>query len=52
MGRRNWLFAGSDEGAGRAAIIATVLESATRHGLDIWDYLYDVVVKLSTESRK
>lgn len=48
MGRRNWLFAGSDEGARRAAIIATVLESATRHDLDLWQYLYDILVKLSS----
>lgn len=48
MGRKNWLFAGSDEGAERAAIIATVLESATRHGLDIWQYLHDLLIKLGS----
>ncbi|MCG8420874.1 MAG: IS66 family transposase [Proteobacteria bacterium] len=48
MGRRNWLFAGSDEGAKRAAIIASVLESATRHKLDLRQYLYDILVKLSS----
>ena len=48
MGRKNWLFAGSDEGGERAAIIGTVLESADRHGLDAWAYLHDVLVKLSS----
>ena len=48
MGRRNWLFAGSDEGAKRTAIIASVLESAARHKLDLWHYLYDILVKLSS----
>ncbi len=47
MGRRNWLFAGSDAGGERAAIILTVLETATRAGLDPRAYLHDVLVKLS-----
>ena len=48
MGRRNGLFAGSDEGAKRAAIIASVLESATRHKLDLRQYIYDLLIKLSS----
>lgn len=48
LGRKNWLFAGSDSGAERTAIIATVLESAARHGLDLSRYLYDVLIKLSS----
>jgi hypothetical protein len=47
LGRKNWLFAGSDEGAERAAIINTVIETAVRHGVDVWKYLYDVLIKLS-----
>lgn len=47
LGRKNWLFAGSDEGAERAAIINTVIETAVRHGVDVWQYLYDVLIKLS-----
>lgn len=47
MGRRNWLFAGSDGGAERAAIICTVLESAARHGLDLRLYLSDVLMKIA-----
>jgi hypothetical protein len=53
MGRRNWLFAGSDEGAERAAIICTVLESAARHGLDLRLYLRlylsDVLMKIAAD---
>lgn len=48
MGRRNWLFAGSDEGAERAAVILTVLETAKRAGLDRRAYLHDLLVKLSS----
>jgi transposase len=48
MGRKNWLFAGSDEGAERAAILCTVLESAARHELDLGLYLRDVMLKLAS----
>jgi transposase len=47
MGRRNWLFAGSDEGGHRAAVILTVLETAKRAGVDLREYLQDVLVKIS-----
>ena len=35
LGRKSWLFAGSDEGGKRAAIILTVLETAARAGVDL-----------------
>jgi len=48
MGRRNWLFAGSDEGGERTAIIMTVLETAARQeGLDLRAYLHDVLLRIS-----
>jgi transposase len=47
MGRRNWLFAGSDEGAERAATILTVLETAKRAEVDIREYLRDVLEKVA-----
>ena len=47
IGRKNWLFAGSDEGGERAATIATVLETAALHGLNEWEYLRDILIKLS-----
>jgi len=48
IGRRNWLFAGSDAGGKRAAIILTVLETAQRAGLDVRAYLHDLLVRLSS----
>jgi transposase len=48
LGRKNWLFAGSDEGAERTAIISTVIETAARHGVDVWRYIYDVLIKISS----
>lgn len=47
MGRRNWLFAGSDAGGERAAIILTVLETAKRARVDLREYLRDVLIKIA-----
>ena len=47
IGRKNWLFAGSDAAAERTAIFYTVIQSAVLHGLDPWAYLRDVLQKLA-----
>ena len=47
VGRRNWLFVGSEEGGERTAIILTVVASAHRHDLDVWAYLRDVLGRLA-----
>jgi hypothetical protein len=47
IGRRNWLFAGSDAGGERAAVILSVIETAARAGIDLRAYVHDVLVKLS-----
>ena len=47
VGRKNWLFAGSDSAAERAAILYTVLESAALHGLEPWAYVHDVLQRLA-----
>lgn len=46
VGRHNWLFAGSDAGAERAATIYTVLGTCAMSGVEPWAYLRDVLVKL------
>ena len=48
VGRKNWLFAGSDQGARTLAILYTVVGSCEQAGLlDPWHYLRDVLEKLS-----
>ena len=47
IGRKNWLFFGSVEAARKSAIIMSVLSSARRHGLNEWEYLVDVLHRLS-----
>jgi transposase len=43
LGRKNWLFAGSDSGGERAAAIYTLTETAKLNGLDPEDYLTKVL---------
>jgi len=48
IGRRNWLIAGSDEGARRAATLYTLTVSCKLAGVDTFAYLRDVLGRLST----
>lgn len=48
VGRNNWLFAGSDAGAERAAVIYTVLGTCRLHGVDPFVWLSDVLEKLAS----
>jgi transposase len=47
VGRKNYLFAGSDEGARRAARIYTVIASCEAAGVEPSAYLRDILEKLS-----
>jgi transposase len=46
IGRRNWLFCGSDRGGRAAAIHFSLLASCKRHGHDPWTYYRDVLTRL------
>jgi len=48
LGRKNYLFMGSDEGGRRAAILYSLVRSCERHGLNAWDYLRDVLTRISS----
>lgn len=47
VGRKNFLFAGSDAGAERAAILYSLLRTGALHGVDCYWYLVDVLGKLA-----
>ena len=49
MGRKNWLFSQSFEGAKSSAIILLLLETAKRNGLDSEKYLTYLLEKLPNE---
>jgi|TARA_R110002012_G_scaffold318012_1_gene535445 hypothetical protein len=47
IGRRNWMFAGSDAGGDRAAAIYSLIETAKMQGLDPRKYLSIVLVRIA-----
>jgi len=48
LGRKNYLFMGSDAGGKRAAILYTLIRTCERHGVNEWAYLKDVLERIST----
>jgi transposase len=46
IGRKNWIFAGSDEGGRRAAIIYSVIATCKANDVEPWSYLRDVLERL------
>jgi transposase len=48
VGRKNWMFAGSEAGAERAAIIYSLVASCKLNGIDPFAYFKDVLEKVTT----
>ena len=48
LGRKNWLFVGSQQAGERAAAVLSLIESAKLNGHDPWAYLKDVFERLPT----
>lgn len=46
IGRKNWLFAGSDNGARTAAVLYSMIASAKANGVDPYAYLRDLYTRL------
>lgn len=49
IGRKNWLFAGSAQGAATAAILFSVTSSCHRHQIDAFAYLQDLLQRLACD---
>ena len=47
IGRKNWLFAGSDAGGRRAAALYSLIESAKLNGINPQHYLTDVFARIA-----
>ena len=47
VGRKNWMFAGSDAGGARAAAIYSLVGTAKLNGLDPEAYLSDVIARIA-----
>jgi hypothetical protein len=49
LGRRNWLFIGSQLAGERAAVVMSLLQSAKLNGHDPWAYLKDILTRMPTQ---
>lgn len=47
IGRKNWLFAGSEGGAKAAAVLFSITGSCRLHGIDPYEYLVDVLERIN-----
>lgn len=48
IGRKNWLFAQNDEGGERTAILYTIVQTCKRNGINVYEYLRDILERVST----
>ena len=46
IGRKNWLFLGSEAAGPRAAVLCTILAGAKRHRIEPWSYVRDLLLRL------
>jgi transposase len=46
LGRKNWLFCGSDAGGATAAILFTMIATCERHKVNPFEYLRDVLTRI------
>ncbi len=52
LGRKNWLFFGSEEAGQRSANIYTLIENCRMHGVEPYTYLKDVLERLPTTTNQ
>ncbi len=52
MGRKEWLFDGSELAGQRAAMVTSLAQSAKLHGHDPWAYLKDVLERLQSHPNR
>jgi transposase len=52
IGRKNWLFAGSFEGAQRAALLYSLVQSCMLIDVSPFDYLKDVLLRVATHPHR
>lgn len=52
IGRKNWLFAGSDDGGQRAAVMYTLIETARMNDVDPEGYLRAVIARIADHPMK
>ncbi|HSY21129.1 MAG TPA: IS66 family transposase [Polyangiaceae bacterium] len=48
VGRKNWLFAGSENGAERGCVLYSLLATCKLHGVNPFEYLRDVIMRVDS----
>jgi transposase len=51
LGRKSWLFAGSERGAERAAVMYTLIQTAKLNGIDPQAWLADILSRMAETSQ-
>ncbi len=49
IGRKNWLFLGSEAAGPRAAVLYTILAGAKRHHIEPWCYVRELLLRLHAD---
>ena len=49
IGRKNYLFLGSESAGPRAAVLYTILAGAKRHRIEPWTYVRDLLLRLNSD---
>ena len=52
IGRKNWLFLGSEAAGPRAAVLSTILAGAKRHRIEPWVYIRDLLLRLHADDQR
>ena len=52
IGRKNWLFVGSERAGERAAVLTSLIASCKNNLVEPWAYLNDVLEKLAHKPAK
>ena len=52
IGRKNYLFVGSDGGGRAAAVLYSLVQSAKRNGVEPYQYLRDLLLRVTTHPNK
>jgi transposase len=52
IGRKNWLFLGSESAGPRAAVLYTILAGAKRHRLEPWTYVRELLLRMHANDNR
>ena len=52
LGRKNYLFAGHEEGGQNLAILQTIVATCKLHNVNPYDYIKDVILKMQLQETR